>query len=73
MSDIASILVIMIAASMALASNIKEEDRLKVLSALWLVVILLSSSIISTDWARMTSELVDDEGDSHYGLPDIWE
>ena len=73
MSDIASIIVIMIAASMALASNIKEEDRLKVLSALWLVVILLSSSIISTEWARMTSELVDDEGDPHYGLPDIWE
>jgi len=64
---------ILVASSIALANSIKPEDRLKVLSALWLVVLLLSSSVISKEWARMTSELVDDETDHHFGLPDIWE
>jgi len=51
----------------------KEEYRLKSASLVFLVVLLLSSSTLSTEWARMSSELVDDDGDSHYGLPDLWD
>ena len=51
----------------------KEEYRLKSASLVFLVVLLLSSNTLSTEWARMSSELVDDDGDSHYGLPDLWD
>jgi len=51
----------------------KEEYRLKSASIVFLVVLLLSSSTLSTEWGRMTSELVDNDEDPHYGLPDLWD
>ena len=51
----------------------KEEYRLKSASIVFLVVLLLSSSTLSTEWSRMTSELVDNDEDPHYGLPDLWD
>lgn len=51
----------------------KEESRLKSASIVFLVVLLLSSSTLSTEWSRMTSELVDNDEDPHYGLPDLWD
>ena len=51
----------------------KEEHRLKSASVVFLVILLLSSSTLSTEWGRMTSELVDNDEDPHYGLPDLWD
>ena len=39
----------------------KEEHRLKSASVVFLVILLLSSSTLSTEWGRMTSELVDND------------
>ena len=49
-----------------------NEYRLKSASVVFLVMLLLSSSTLSYEWSRMTSELVDNEEDPHHGLPDIW-
>ena len=49
-----------------------EQYRLKFASVIFLVMLLLSSSTLSYEWSRMTSELVDNEEDPHHGLPDIW-
>ena len=49
------------------------ENRLKALSAIWLVFFVVSASAISHEWARMTSELIAEEGEPHYGLPDLWD
>ena len=49
-----------------------SEYRLKSASVVFLVMLLLSSSTLSYEWSRMTSELVDNEEDPHHGLPDIW-
>ena len=51
----------------------KDEYRLKSASVVFLVVLLLSFSTLSTEWGRMTSELVDNDEDPHYGLPDLWD
>tara|TARA_B100000900_G_scaffold415593_1_gene446139 strand:- start:2551 stop:3192 length:642 start_codon:yes stop_codon:yes gene_type:complete len=50
----------------------EESYKLKIASVIFLVVLLLSSSTLTTEWGRMTSELVDNDEDPHYGLPDIW-
>ena len=52
---------------------VSADNRLKALSAIWLVFFVVSASAISHEWARMTSELVSEEGEPHYGLPDLWD
>ncbi len=49
------------------------SDSLKPISLAVLVILLISFPTISTEWARMTAELVDEEDDPHFGLPDIWD
>ena len=49
------------------------SDSLKPISLGILVLLLVSFPKISTEWARMTAELVDEEDDPHFGLPDIWD
>ena len=58
---------------MVVANSVQDESRLKALSVTWVIFLVLSFSTITTEWARMTAELVDEEDDPHYGLPDIWE
>ena len=72
MSPVITLFVLLIAATPLVAGMSKPENRLKVVSATWLAVILVSSPAITTEWARITSNLVEDNNDSHYGLPDIW-
>jgi hypothetical protein len=38
-----------------------------------LVFILITFSSINTEWNRMTSELIDEADNPHYGLPDLWD
>ena len=49
------------------------SDSLKAMSLGLLILLLISFPTISTEWARMTAELVEEEDDPHYGLPDIWD
>lgn len=51
----------------------KEEYRIKSTSVVFLAILLLSSSTLSTEWGRMTTELIDNDEDPHHGLPDIWD
>ena len=73
MSPLLSFLVFLVISSLVIGNSLDRDNRLKVLSVYVLAMLLLSSSMISTEWARMTSELVDDETDPHHGLPDVWE
>ena len=73
MSDIVALIAIFVLISIAVAGSTTEDNRLKSLSLSWVLLLLIIFPTLSTEWARMTSELVDDEGDAHYGLPDIWE
>ncbi len=52
---------------------VREENKLKSSSVVFLVMLMLFSSTLSTEWSRMTSELVEEAEDPHYGLPDIWD
>jgi len=72
-SDFVALIALFILISIAVAGSSQDDNKLKSLSIAWVIFLLITFSALSTEWARMTSELVDDEGDSHYGLPDIWE
>jgi len=45
----------------------------KIFATFSLVFLIITFSSISTEWNRMTSELVDEADNPHYGLPDIWD
>ena len=72
MSPIITLFVLLVASTPLVAGMSKPENRLKVVSTTWLAVLLVSSPAIMTEWARITSNLVEDNNDPHYGLPDIW-
>ena len=72
MSPIITLFVLLLAVTPLVAGMSKPENRLKIVSATWLVVLLISTPAISTEWGRITSNLVDDSNNPHYGLPDIW-
>ena len=73
MSDIVALFALFVLITIAVGGAVEDENRLKSLSLAWVIFLLITFPTLNTEWARMTSELVDDEGDSHYGLPDIWE
>ena len=73
MSSLLPFLLFLVISSLVIGNSLEQDSRLKVLSVYVLAMLLLSSSMISIEWARMTTELVDDETDHHHGLPDIWE
>jgi len=52
--------------------TLSSDNRLKGVSAFLLVMAVVSAPTLNQEWTRMTSELIDDEGNSHNGLPDIW-
>lgn len=53
----------------------KMETNLfpKAFATFSLLFIIITFSSISTEWNRMSSELVDEVDDPHYGLPDLWD
>ena len=73
MSDFVALIALFVLITIAIGGSAEDENRLKSLSVAWVIFLLITFPTLSTEWARMTSELVDDETDSHYGLPDIWE
>jgi|TARA_B110000881_G_C18582863_1_gene522868 Ca2+/Na+ antiporter len=55
-------------------SHSKESNLFaKVFTTFSLVFIIITFSSITSEWNRMTSELVDEADDPHYGLPDLWD
>lgn len=73
MSDLVVLIALFVLITVVVRSSSEEEKRLKNLSIAWVILLLVTFPTLSTEWARMTSELIDDEGDPHYGLPDIWD
>ena len=53
--------------------NIGNNLSAKAFATFSLVFILITFSSINTEWNRMTSELVEEVDDPHYGLPDLWD
>jgi len=72
-SDFVGLIALFVFVTIAVGGSAEDKNRLKSLSIAWIIFLLITFPILSTEWARMTSELIDDEDDSHYGLPDIWE
>ena len=72
MSTLVTTIAVIIVTSLLGYFASKDQYRLKFASLIFLVMLLLSSSTLSYEWSRMTSELVDNEEDPHHGLPDIW-
>mgnify|MGYP001346808204 CR=1 FL=1 len=50
----------------------KDIKKKKVISAIWLIALIISVPLINTEWSRMTNLLLDEEH-SHNGLPKEWE
>ena len=73
MSDLVVLIALFVLITVVVRGSSEEEKRLKNLSIAWVILLLITFPTLSTEWARMTSELIDDEGDPHYGLPDIWD
>ena len=73
MSDLVVLIALFVLITVVVRGSSEEEERLKNLSIAWVILLLVTFPTLSTEWARMTSELIDDEGDPHYGLPDIWD
>ena len=73
MSDLVVLIALFVLITVVVRGSSEEEKRLKNLSIAWVILLLVTFPTLSTEWARMTSELIDDEGDPHYGLPDIWD
>lgn len=73
MSDLVALVVLFVIITIVGVAGRYDENRLKSLSVAWVVFLLVTFPTLSTEWARMTSELVDDDEDPHHGLPDIWE
>jgi len=72
-SDLVVLIALFVLITVVVRGSSEEEKRLKNLSIAWVILLLVTFPTLSTEWARMTSELIDDEGDPHYGLPDIWD
>jgi len=72
-SDFGALIALFLLITIAVGGSAEDENRLKSLSLAWIILLLITFPTLSTEWARLSSELVDDEGNPHYGLPDIWE
>ena len=72
MSVLLPILVFILANTFVIYGMSSPDQRLRVLSTFWLVMLLLTSSTIATEWSRMTN-LVLDNDDPHNGLPKEWD
>jgi len=66
-----SVVIVILTAISYLAAS--EENKMKSASVVFLVMLILSSSTLSTEWGRMTSDLVEESENPHYGLPDLWD
>ena len=65
MSDFVALIALFVLITIAIGGSAEDENRLKSLSVAWVIFLLITFPTLSTEWARMTSELVDDETDSH--------
>ena len=58
--------------SIVIMKPIEEENRLKLVSGAWLIALVLTAPLLSELWAGQAINYVDDDGNSHDGLPEEW-
>ena len=51
---------------------VNEKNRLKSASVVFVSMLLVTFGTISEELGEITTELVQDDGDAHYGLPSSW-
>ena len=68
MSVLLPIIAFILATTGAIYGMSPPDWRLRVLSVFWLVMLLLTSSTIATEWSRMTNLVLDDDDFGGEGL-----
>ncbi|MEE3134621.1 MAG: DUF4430 domain-containing protein [Candidatus Thermoplasmatota archaeon] len=72
MSEILPIIFTALALTAFAGTIFQPKSRLKAISVIWLVTLIISTPIINSEWNRINNLLLDEEK-SHYGLPKEWE
>ena len=73
MSELYAMLGFTVALTFVCLPLLRDAALLRAITAIWLVSLIISAPMINEEWSRMTSVLVEEESNPHYGLPDIWE
>tara|TARA_B100000900_G_scaffold45505_1_gene33839 strand:+ start:2416 stop:3057 length:642 start_codon:yes stop_codon:yes gene_type:complete len=72
MSSLIMLSVIVVIVTMLSYFAVNEENRLKSASVVFVSMLLVTFGTISEELGEITTELVQDDGDPHYGLPSSW-
>ena len=72
MFGIIEIMLTAVALSLFSSTYFKDIKKKQIISAIWLIALIISVPLINTEWSRMTNLLLDEEH-SHNGLPKEWE
>lgn len=73
MSELYALLGVTIAATLVCFPLAKGPARLKAITAIWLIALIITAPLLNTETADLSAKLVKDEGDAHYGLPESWQ
>ncbi len=58
--------------TIVIMKTIDEDNRLKFISGTWILALVLTAPMLSELWASQAISYVDDDGNSHDGLPQKW-
>jgi hypothetical protein len=72
MADILAILFTALALSIFSSTMFSSNNKIKAISVIWLVALVIAAPAINAEWARMSNLLLEDDH-SHNGLPKEWE
>lgn len=72
MDGILAVFFTALAGTVFASTMFSANNRIKAISVIWLVALVIAAPAINTEWSRMSNLLLDDEN-SHNGLPKEWE
>jgi hypothetical protein len=72
MQDLTLVFGVVVIISIVILKTIAEENRLKFISGAWIIALVLTAPMLSELWASQAISYVDDDGNSHDGLPQKW-
>ena len=73
MQDLTLVFGMVVIISIVIMKTIDEDNRLKFISGAWILALVLTAPMLSELWASQAISYVDDDGNSHDGLPQKWD